>query len=108
MDGYSVDVKAVATVTVEAPQEPKHPYELSIADNTLTITKAGSLTPEAKVYGAVYENGLLTDVQILGTVSGSTAWTDNATTLPLDEGKVYRAFVVNSELVPYAVSTELN
>lgn len=102
------DVTVTAIVTVEAPQEPKYPYELAIADNTLTITKAGTLTPEAKVYGAVYENGLLTDVQILGTVSDNTEWADGKTTLPLDEGKTYRAFVVNSELVPYAVSTELN
>ncbi len=105
MDGYSVDVKAVATVTVA---EPAFPYELAIDGTTLTVTKAGSLTPEAKIYGAVYENGLLTDVQILGTVSGSTAWTDSKTTLSLDEGKVYRAFVVDDQLVPYAISTTLN
>ena len=74
----------------------------------LTVTKAGTLTPEAKVYGAVYENGLLTDVQFLGTVSGSTTWTDGKATLPLDEGKNYRAFVISDQLVPYAVSTELN
>ncbi len=108
MDGYSVDVKAVATVTVEAPQEPKYPYEAAIDGTTLTVTKAGTLTPEAKVYGAVYENGLLKDVQILGTVSGSTEWADGKTTLPLDEGKVYRAFVVDDQLVPCAISTTLN
>lgn len=102
------DVTVTATVTVEAPQEPKYPYELAIDGTTLTVTKAGTLTPEARVYGAVYENGLLTDVQILGTVSGSTAWTDGKTTLPLDAGKTYRAFVINTQLVPYAISTELN
>ena len=110
--GYTMsdasDVTVTATVTVEAPQEPKYPYELAIDGATLTVTKAGTLTPEAKVYGAVYENGLLTDVQLLGTLSGSTAWTDGKANLPLEEGKTYRAFIISDQLVPYAVSTELN
>ncbi len=110
--GYTMsdasDVTVTATVTVEAPQEPEYPYELAIDGTALTVTKAGTLTPEAKVYGAVYESGLLTDVQLLGTVSGSTAWTDGKATLPLENGKTYRAFVISDQLVPYAVSTELN
>ena len=101
-DGSAVTVTATVTVA-----EPAHPYTLEIADSILKVTKAGSLTPDAKVFGAIYEEGVLKDVQILGTVGADNDWAAGFVTFNLEDAD-YRAFVVNDSLVPFAVATELN
>lgn len=83
------------------------PYELSIMGNTLTVTKTTAVSPDATVFGATYENEQLEKVQILGTISSETNWTEGKITFSLDEGERYRAFVFGDQLAPLAYSTKL-
>jgi len=95
LDGYSVDVKATATI-----QEIDMPYTATVSDGNLTITKETNYAPVAKIYGATYLGGKLTAVNEIGTITADEAW--NGATKTVSMGVHSKAFIWNGNLVPLA------
>lgn len=104
--GYKNNDGSAVTVTANV-NVISLPYTAAVDGTTLTITRLTDYAPDATIYGAVYdgEGMLLQSVEILGTITADTVWTDDAITLTLDSGKTFRIFVWNSDIQPLAIAT---